>query len=326
MLYSVTAIIVIRFMRTALLSLLTLVLFISCKDRSPHNVYSAPAVSNKAIFKIQNPIISDTILYYNDFKSSYVDDRNLEIWLPQGYPLTGVSYKVLYMHDGQNVFNKDTSSYGTAWEIDEKIDSLTSASAIAPTIVVNTWCHPKKRFNEYMPQQPKEVTETAFAKAELKKNTGYDKLYSNEYLKFITSEVLPFVRDNFQVSEHPKDNVIMGSSMGGLISLYAMMEYPRVFGNAGCLSTHWPVPVLGEAFIESLPQTIPEPSFHRIYFDYGTKTLDASYEPYQKKVDSIFKLKGYNNDNYRSLKFNGHEHSEAYWQQRVAPALVFLLN
>lgn len=306
--------------------LLLILLIISCKDRSPRNVFTAPAASYTGTFEIQNPIPTDTILYYHNFKSSYVDNRNLEIWLPQGYPLTGVDYKVLYMHDGQNVFNNNTSSYGTSWEIDEKMDSLTSAEAIAPTIVVNTWCHPKKRFNEYMPQQPKELTESAFAKAELKKNTGYDELYSNDYLKFVTSEVLPFVRNNFQVSEQPKDNVIMGSSMGGLISLYGMMEYPRIFGNAGCLSTHWPVPVLGEAFIESLPQSIPESKFHRIYFDYGTETLDAAYEPYQKQVDSIFKLKGYSSENYRSLKFEGHEHSEGYWQQRVAPALVFLLN
>ncbi|MGJ8684316.1 MAG: alpha/beta hydrolase [Nonlabens sp.] len=299
---------------------------ISCKDQSPTNVFTPAAAVNDNSFVIQNPISQDTILYFNNFKSSYVDSRNLEIWLPQGYPMTDVDYQVLYMHDGQNVFNKSSASYGEAWEIDEKMDSLTTVGAIKPTIVVTTWCHPKKRFNEYMPQQPAELTESAIAKAELKKQTGYDQLYSDEYLKFVTSEVLPFVRKNFNVSQEPKDNVIMGSSMGGLISLYGMMEYPRVFGNAGCLSTHWPVPLLGDAFIESLPESIPDSKFHRIYFDYGTETLDKNYEPYQKRVDSMFLKKGYTSENYRSLKFEGHEHSEKYWRQRVAPALVFLLN
>ncbi|GAK90497.1 putative esterase [Nonlabens ulvanivorans] len=306
--------------------LLLTFIVLSCKDQSPTNVFIPIAATNISSFEIQNPIDNDTILYFKDFKSSYVDQRNLEIWLPQGYPLTGVDYKLLYMHDGQNVFNKTSSNYGKAWEIDEKMDSLSIINAIEPTIVVTTWSHPKKRMNEYMPQQPKELTQSKFAKSELKKNTGYDQLYSDEYLKFVTSEVLPFVRKQFQVSEEPKDNIIMGSSMGGLISLYAMIEYPRTFGNVGCLSTHWPVPYLGEAFIESLPETIPQSKNHRIYFDYGTETLDKDYEPYQLRVDSMFIEKGYTSVNYRSIKFEGHEHDENYWKQRVAPALVYLLN
>ncbi|WP_053234218.1 alpha/beta hydrolase [Nonlabens sp. Asnod3-H03] len=306
--------------------LLFIFIIISCKDQSPTNVFTPIATTNISSFEIQNPIENDTILYFNNFKSSYVDQRQLEIWLPQGYPLTGVDYKLLYMHDGQNVFNKSSSNYGKAWEIDEKMDSLSVINAIKPTIVVTTWSHSKKRMNEYMPQQPKELTQSKFAKSELKKNTGYDQLYSDEYLKFVTTEVLPFVRNKFQVSEEPKDNIIMGSSMGGLISLYAMMEYPNIFGNAGCLSTHWPVPYLGEAFIESLPETIPPAKNHRIYFDYGTETLDKDYEPYQLRVDSMFIEKGYTSVNYRSIKFEGHEHDENYWRQRVAPALVYLLN
>jgi len=297
-----------------------------CKNQSPTNVFTPTAKANKTDFKIQTPISNDTILYFDDFKSNYVDSRNLEIWLPQGYPDKATSYKVLYMHDGQTVFNKNGSNNIYSWDINKKIDSLININAIAPTIVVNTWNNSRKRFNEYMPQQPGELTNTAFAKTELKKNTGYEQLYSDNYLKFVTSEVLPFVRKNFQVSNATEDNVIMGSSMGGLISLYAMMEYPEIFGNAGCFSTHWPVPILGDAFIKSLPQTIPEAHNHRIYFDYGTESLDRDYEPYQKRVDSIFLNKGYTTDNYRSLKFEGHGHTPRYWKQRVAPVLVFLLN
>ncbi|PQJ32791.1 esterase [Nonlabens arenilitoris] len=306
--------------------LFLVIILTSCKDQSPTNVFTPIAATNANGLEIQNPIENDTILYVKNFKSNYVDQRQLEIWLPQGYPLTGVDYKLLYMHDGQNVFNKSSSNYNKAWEIDEKMDSLSIKNLIEPTIVVTTWSHPNKRMNEYMPQQPKELTLSEFAKSELKKNTGYDQLYSDQYLKFVTTEVLPFIRTYFQVSEEPKDNIVMGSSMGGLISLYAMMEYPRTFGNAGCLSTHWPVPFLGEAFIESLPETIPQSKNHRIYFDYGTETLDKDYEPYQLRVDIIFKAKGYNSTNYKSLKYIGHGHDENYWRQRVAPVLIYLLN
>lgn len=323
--YSVTDITIHNKMRFYTLLIVALILY-SCKDQTPTNVFTPAAAKNKSSFHNQTPILKDTILYINKFKSSYVDSRNMEVWLPQGYPLSNVDYKVLYMHDGQNVFNKSSSNFGKAWEIDEKMDSLTTAGAIDPTIVVTTWSHPEKRMNEYMPQQPYDLTQSTFAQDELKKNTGYNQLYSNDYLKFITSEVLPFIQDNFQVSDLPDDNVIMGSSMGGLISLYAIMEYPAIFGKAGCLSTHWPVPILGEEFIKSLPATIPDSNSHRIYFDHGTETLDKDYEPYQKRVDSMFIEKGYTSLNYQSLKFVGHEHDENYWRQRVAPALVFLLN
>ncbi|MEP2403908.1 MAG: hypothetical protein ABJH73_06370, partial [Nonlabens ulvanivorans] len=82
--------------------LLFIFIIISCKDQSPTNVFTPIATTNISSFEIQNPIENDTILYFNNFKSSYVDQRQLEIWLPQGYPLTGVDYKLLYMHDGQN--------------------------------------------------------------------------------------------------------------------------------------------------------------------------------------------------------------------------------
>lgn len=298
---------------------------ISCKeDRSPKNVFKPALVTNDATVAINTPLESSELIIIPQFKSNHVDSRQVEIYVPKGYPEKGVSYQVLYMHDGQNVFNKQTSNYNKAWEIDEKMDSLLAIDAVKPTIVVASWCHLKKRFNEYMPQQPGDLLNSAFAKAELKKQTGYDQLYSNNYLKFITQELKPYIDKNFQTD--PKENVIMGSSMGGLISLYAFMEYPDIFKKAGCLSTHWPVPILGEEFMNSLPETIPDPSSRSIYFDYGTKTLDQDYEPHQLKVDAMFTEKGYGDMNYKSLKFEGHEHDEDYWRQRVATPLVFLLK
>ncbi|SCY11984.1 Putative esterase [Nonlabens sp. Hel1_33_55] len=298
----------------------------SCKDRSPQNVFEPNPVIAVNDQVIANPIYNDSIIYYNDFKSSYVDQRNVEVWLPAGYPKKDVSYQVLYMHDGQNVFNKETSSYGTSWEIDEKMDSLLTAGAISPTIVVNSWNTGKKRFSEYMPQMPDDAVESAFAKAQLKENTGYDRLYSDDYLKFMTAELKPFIDQNYQTSTLREDTFVMGASMGGLISMYALMEYPEIFGGAGCLSTHFPIPVLGEAMMQDIPNRIPDPKTHKFYFDYGTLTLDAAYEPHQNRVDQMFKEAGYNQSNYRSIKFEGHEHSEKFWNQRVATPLVFLLK
>ena len=309
-----------------ILSLILATALLSCKDNSPSNVFEKKtAPLNQADFTIHN-LKNDTIIYFEDFKSKFVDSRNVEVWLPEGYPKKDVEYQVLYMHDGQNVFNKETSYSGTAWEIDEKVDSLLAMGAIQPTIVVAIWNNGKKRFSEYMPQLPKSLTESAFAKAELKKNFGHDELLSDAYLKFMTKELLPFINNHFQTSKNPEHTITMGASMGAHISLYAVMKNPDVFGKAGCLSTHWPIPYLGQAFMDELPGSMPKPTIHKLYFDHGTKTLDKDYEPYQMKVNEMLRELGYTDKNLIYKKYENHEHSEKYWQQRVAIPLEFLLK
>jgi enterochelin esterase-like enzyme len=120
--------------------------------------------------------------------------------------------------------------------------------------------------------------------------------------------------------------------MGGLISMYAICEYPEVFGGAACLSTHWPgiftlennpVP---EAFFSYLYTYIPDPSTHRFYFDHGTTTLDSLYPLLQKKADQLFSEKGYDTKNYLSKIFTGANHSEEAWRKRMYIPLEFLLS
>ena len=96
--------------------------------------------------------------------------------------------------------------------------------------------------------------------------------------------------------------------MGGLISLYATCEYPDIFGGAACLSTHWiglknvennPIP---NAFFKYLQAKLPNPKTHKIYFDFGTNTLDAEYVRYEKNVNDILKAKGFDATNSKNLK------------------------
>lgn len=270
---------------------------------------------------------TSSILYEN-FESNYVDARNVEVFLPKGYNAKSIKkYKVLYMHDGQNVFNPKTSYTGIDWGVDEAIDSLLLAKTIQNTIVVAPWNNGKKRFLEYMPKAPAAATDNPEAKKQLHANFGYDVLYSDEYLKFLVEELKPFIDKTYNVSTALEDTAIMGSSMGGLISLYAICKYPEVFGAAGCLSTHWPVPVIGNAYIKTLPETLPDAKNHKIYFDFGTETLDATYEPFQKQVDSIMTSKGYiQKNNWITKKFEGADHSEKSWKARIHIPLEFLLK
>ncbi|MEO1253386.1 MAG: esterase, partial [Bacteroidota bacterium] len=104
------------------------------------------------------------------------------------------------------------------------------------------------------------------------------------------------------------------------------------FGGAACLSTHWPgiftvtknpVPA---AFLNYLADNLPDPKNHKLYFDFGTETLDAWYEPYQLKADSIIISKGFNKENFLSKKFDGDPHDEKAWNRRFHVPLTFLLS
>jgi len=111
-----------------------------------------------------------------------------------------------------------------------------------------------------------------------------------------------------------------------------LCEYPRVFGGAGCLSTHWPGshkirgPEIPSAFSAYVRNIFPNDQSVKIYFDYGTKTLDSLYEPYQKAVDSIMIEKGYTEKQWITRKFEGAEHNEKAWSKRFDIPVKFLLG
>ncbi len=274
-------------------------------------------------------VISDSItgivLRYKEFKSNLIEARNVDVWLPPGYdPKSTGKYPVLYMHDGQNVFDSKTSFIGVDWGVDETMTKLISEKKIRPAIVVAVWNAGLKRMIEYMPQKAFDKIKYGNVLSELLGRMK-DKPQSDNYLKFLVTELKPFIDSTFNTLKTPENTFIMGSSMGGLISAYAVCEYPNVFGGVGCISTHWPA---GDGImIDYMKENLPDPSAHKIYFDFGTKTLDALYEPYQKRMDQV--MSGANwteNKNWVTLKFEGEEHSERAWKKRIDIPLVFLLG
>jgi enterochelin esterase-like enzyme len=120
--------------------------------------------------------------------------------------------------------------------------------------------------------------------------------------------------------------------MGGLISMYAICEYPEVFGGAACLSTHWPgiftlddnpIP---DSFLLYLKMNLPSPKKHTLYFDHGTKTLDAMYDQFQRRADQIITDGGYTSANFMTKVFEGDDHSEKSWAKRFDIPLLFLFK
>jgi predicted alpha/beta superfamily hydrolase len=147
---------------------------------------------------------------------------------------------------------------------------------------------------------------------------------SDNYLRFMVEELKPRIDEKFNTLPDAANTFVMGSSMGGLISLYALCEYPHIFGGAGCLSTHWPI--LKQTMINYLKKNMPDPASHKLYFDFGTQGLDAEYEKYQLRVDKAIQRAGYKvGENWITRKFEGDDHHERFWRERVHIPLQFFL-
>lgn len=257
------------------------------------------------------------------FASKFVAAREIDVWLPPGYDADqAVRFPVIYMHDGQNIFEAGTAFGGSSWEVRQAVERLISAGKIRGAIVVGVW-NTKKRFEEYMPQ--KAVSGADVTHYAGKPKVSAANLRSDAYLRFLVEEVKPFVDSAYRTESEAAHTFVMGSSMGGLISAYALVEYPNVFGGAGCVSTHWPA---GDGcVIDYVAQHLPTPGTHKLYFDHGTATLDAQYEPYQVRMDAVMKAAGYTaGRDWITRKFEGAEHSEKSWRERVEVPLRFLLR
>ncbi|MEM8817320.1 MAG: alpha/beta hydrolase-fold protein [Pseudomonadota bacterium] len=266
------------------------------------------------------------------FGSAYLEPRHIDVFLPPGYDGDdSESYSVLYAHDGQNLFNPEMSYTGIDWGVDEALEALLAEGKIRKTIVVGIWNTPK-RSREYQPRFVRDLSDGSTRRL-IDGFIGGASL-SDDYLRFITTELKPFIDRNYRTKPGREDTFLMGSSMGGLISLYGMQLHPDVFSGAACLSTHWPA-VFGdgadsrhtESMLTHLRTAFEPLADRRWYFDFGTTELDANYEGFQLQVDSLLRELGYAEEElWITRKFEGAGHSERFWRERVHIPLEFLLR
>ena len=265
-----------------------------------------------------------TLDRYVRVASRFVEPRSVDVWLPPGYdPAGGRRYAIIYAHDGQNLFEPANAFGGVDWGLDRTLSRLLHQGEARQAIVVGIW-NTAERWREYMPQKPLEGPGRSAKRARFAEQNGGPPL-SDGYLRFIVKDLKPWIDATYPTLPGRESTYHMGSSMGGLISLYALCEYPDLFGAAACLSTHWPA---GEGvMIDYLRHALPLPGVHRIYFDYGTETLDAEYEVWQVQSDQIMRAAGYRKGvDWITSKFVGAEHSERAWRERLHLPLRFLLQ
>lgn len=268
-----------------------------------------------------------------EFKSAHIQSRGLTIWLPPNYAAENGPYPVIYAHDGQNLMEIEGSYRGVEWNLDEVSADLIENENARPAIIVGIW-NTDKRWWEYAPEKiMSNIPDTALPSEDNPEGIRPE-LYSDAYLKFIVTELKPYIDANYATAPKRETTAIMGASMGGLISLYALAEYPETFSKAACISTHWPLAqpqglIADEAtqailtYLEtsklgSLPQSI--------WFDHGTEELDQYYKRHSTDIEAWFRTNNWTQEQAQFRIYEGTGHKEEDWSSRARDYITFLLS
>jgi predicted alpha/beta superfamily hydrolase len=273
-----------------------------------------------------------------EFESNFIGKRTIDILVPDDYSgHPELRYPVLYMHDGQMLFDTTFTWNHQEWGVDEALGEISRQSSKS-CIVVAIHNAGASRYEEFFPEKPFMMLDEAgkklildLANQDSKRAMKDNKPSSDNYLKFIVNELKPFIDINYRTFGNSANTYIAGSSMGGLISMYAICEYPNVFGSAACLSTHWPgifktkENPIPDTFLRYLENRCPKAGQNRLYFDCGTVGLDSLYPKYQAEANLILRRKGYGKKDFLSIVDQGASHSEMAWKARMPGVLRFLL-
>jgi predicted alpha/beta superfamily hydrolase len=271
----------------------------------------------------ENTVLGSLKIWQDFYSPELNNTRDILVWLPPGYRENDKRYPVIYMHDGQNLFDEKTSHAGE-WRLDETLTELSQDGLAA--IVVGIHSIGERRFFEYNPY-PSMMEDDYVGQGQ-------------EYLHFIIDTLKPLIDREFRTLPGSISTGIAGSSMGGLISLYALLAYPQVFGFCGALSTAFWFGNFG------LHETIRTKSRGngKIYLDVGGKEGDTFGElpepwrsivkdPDQAYVSGVRSLRdlllehGYQEG--QSLMYVEEpdaKHREDAWARRFPAALRFLLK
>ena len=263
---------------------------------------------------------------HRDLNIPGLNRRRVDVWLPEAYHANpNQLFPVLYVQDGQTVFDHWRRGTG-GWEIHRAITRLADEEKIYPPIVVAI-SSTLNRAGDYLPAKALCVPgePDLFEESNLAGKTATSNVVSDLYVEWMVNTLKPAIDARYRTLSDPQNTALIGSSLGGLISLYALCEHPGVFGKTACLSTHWPA--VGEGMLAYLNEHLPQPGQHKLYFDYGSEGLDSQYEPWQTRVDALLRQKDYREGkDFASWHFAGDDHTTTAWKNRVHIPLTFLFG
>jgi predicted alpha/beta superfamily hydrolase len=243
------------------------------------------------------------------FESEFLaEPRNLVVYVPPGYSQDrSRRYPVLYLHDGQNLFEGATAFVpGQDWHVNDTADDHIKAGRVEPLIIVGIYNTGKHRINEYTPSRDRKL------------RAGGDAAL---YGRMLTQELKPFIDRMYRTLPDPANTGLGGSSLGGLVTLYLGLQHPDVFGKLAVLSPSvwWD----NRAILSIVRMTDPKPR-PSIWLDIGTGEGGKHVRDAQLLRDELVRAGWVLGSNLRYAEIPEAGHNEAAWAGRVGPFLEFL--
>jgi alpha-glucosidase len=276
-------------------------------DTSKQKTYQANIQSwNKADYSPQKSTASPQVKVLEDsiYMTQLKRYRTIRIYLPPDYTETKRRYPVLYMHDGQNLFDIATA-YNQEWSVDEILDTAFIQNDKNAFIIIGIDNGERERINEYSPWI----------------NPEYGGGQGKAYVHFLVKELKPFIDKKFRTQPQAKYTAIMGSSMGGLISFYAGMEYPQVFGKVGIFSpSFW----FSDEIISFIKQkNLKKSKSLEWYFLVGERESEGMVGDCKKIYQTLLKG-GIPQKKLKMVTKKDGKHQEWFWYREFKPALEWL--
>jgi enterochelin esterase-like enzyme len=246
--------------------------------------------------------ITGNVKYHRNFKGEGLLSRDIIVWLPPSYEREKHKrYPVLYAHDGQNLFDPSTSSFGVDWQLDETADSLIRQGIIQDIIIVGIYNSPE-RIKEY-----------------------YTGNAGESYINFVVKELKPFIDKTYRTLPDRLNTATMGSSAGGLVSFMLVWEYNNIFSKAACISPAFFI--RGLDYITPVLNSRTKRKNCNIYIDCGGIGLDSILLVGAEKMLKALKKKGYiEGKDYVWFFDKTGEHNEQNWARRLWRPLEYFYS
>jgi predicted alpha/beta superfamily hydrolase len=253
-------------------------------------------------------VSGERLIRHEQFPSRFLkNQRDMMVYLPPGYhEQPNRRFPVLFLHDGQNLFDGATSYIpGMDWHVGQTADESISSGLVEPLIIVGIYNAGKQRIGEYTPTRMPKL--------------GGGR--ANRYAKFLLEEVRPYLQRNYRMQDGAESTGIGGSSLGGLVSLYLGLKLPKVFGKVAALS---PSVWWNGRVIMRFANAKPRQPLPRIWLDIGTREGPRIVDDVERFRDVLL-TKGWRPEqDLHYERVEGAEHNEAAWARRVGPFLRFL--
>ncbi len=258
--------------------------------------------------------------------TTYFGQRRVDFWAP-----SGPTEHMIIAHDGQNIFDHRSATFRSTWRLAQTANRIFTDKNLPTPLMIAVFhsgskTDPNGRGKDLTPQVSfKSGVTPVLENIPPQKRLEFNQLRGDDYQRDIAELIIPEITTYVGHQVIPEKSAMIGSSMGGLATLYGLIKYPDLYKTALAFSPHW---ILGnQPLVEDLINRLPKNLGHKVWMSRGTSGLDAKYEKCQEFADQLMiKNEWQVNKNFKSITFNRASHNERAWARQLPEALEFWIK